>query len=113
MLSFSSTPTVNLKNAPGVNASVSQNNVTLNYALGDPAFTTIQAGSQSIVFITMQKEIALQWHAVDIPASGDFGNYFSIGTNQSILIGGPYLVRSASIAGSMLSLVSPGSTTLT
>ncbi|TCD69623.1 hypothetical protein EIP91_006848 [Steccherinum ochraceum] len=97
VLAFSSQPSVDTTNAIGVNASATGNNVTLNYSLGDPAFTNIRAGGKTVVVVTMQKETALNWHAVDIPGSGTFGNYFSIGTNQSVLVGGPYLVRTASL----------------
>ncbi|THH33329.1 hypothetical protein EUX98_g843 [Antrodiella citrinella] len=103
VLTFGSAPQVDLTNALGVNISVSKDTITLNYALGAPAFTSIKTGGKSVVVVTMQKETALNWHAVDLPGDGNFGNYFSIGTNSrkfdSILVGGPYLVRSASLVG--------------
>lgn len=34
----------------------------------------------------------------------DFGNYWQYGTNTSVLIGGPYLVRNATISGSTLAI---------
>ena len=82
VLTFSSQPQVDLRNAPGVKSVVSQNTVTLNYVLGEPAFTTIKAGGKTTVVGTMQKETALNWHVVDLPEPGTFGNYFSIGTNR-------------------------------
>lgn len=82
-LSFPSNSMAELKSAQGgVSAEVSQNTVTLNYDLGPPSFTTLSGGGKTVIVITMQKETALNWHAVDIPGGGNFGNYFSIGTNQ-------------------------------
>ncbi|KAH9948330.1 glycoside hydrolase superfamily [Amylocystis lapponica] len=37
-------------------------------------------------------------------ASAPFANYFQFGTNETVLVGGPYLVRNASIAGGTLAL---------
>lgn len=37
-------------------------------------------------------------------SGGDFANYWQVGTNSSVLVGGPYLVRNASIAGDELRL---------
>jgi len=50
----------------------------------------------------MQKETALNWHAVDLPGHGNYANYFNFGTNSSVLVGGPYLIRSASLIGNTI-----------
>ncbi len=114
---------LDMSNAPAVLHSASNGTLTLNYELGVPNFVEITLGSKSVVAIIMDKSTASQWHAPDIPGQGVFGQYFSIGTNQrsvylaspcaslcqlenSVLVGGPYLVRSAAISGSTLSLVS-------
>lgn len=45
------------------------------------------------------------WSPVIAGAESDpFRNYWGIGTNQSILVGGPYLVRSATVEGDNLAL---------
>lgn len=71
--------------------------------------------------IIFDKAVASQWHAPILPAAGAFGNFFSVGTNSryghfisfclidymafSVLVGGPYLIRSASVDGNTLALV--------
>ncbi|KAJ7743740.1 glycoside hydrolase family 35 protein [Mycena maculata] len=47
-----------------------------------------------------------------IPGTSNFGSYWSIGSNSSVLIGGPYLVRKATISGSQLALVGDLNTTV-
>lgn len=43
------------------------------------------------------------WNPVT-PGAGSFAHYWQIGSNASILVGGPYLVRHATISGTRLSL---------
>ncbi|KAK7686364.1 hypothetical protein QCA50_010588 [Cerrena zonata] len=104
VFNFGSTPDVNLDNAPGVTSSISGNSVTLNYKLQGISSVTITSGGKTIEVLIMDKSTALQWNAVDIPGRGNFGGFFSFGTNQSVLIGGPYLVRTANIKGGTLAL---------
>ena len=86
VLTFNSRPSVDTKTAPGVQSSVSGNTVTLTYTLGSPAFTRISFGFKTVVVGTMAKETALNWHAVDLPNGGSFGNYFSLGTNSRYVL---------------------------
>ncbi|CAL1714365.1 unnamed protein product [Somion occarium] len=104
VFNFVSTPTVDLSNAPGVISKISGNHLTLNYMLQGFGVTTITVGTNKVHVVIMDKTTALQWHASDIAGKGDFGAHFSIGTNQSVLVGGPYLVRTASISRDTLSL---------
>ncbi|KAK7031967.1 glycoside hydrolase family 35 protein [Favolaschia claudopus] len=46
-----------------------------------------------------------------VPGTSTFGNYWDIGTNSTVLVGGPYLVRNATISGSRLALVGDLNTT--
>ncbi|KAI0074511.1 glycoside hydrolase family 35 protein [Panus rudis PR-1116 ss-1] len=106
VLSLPSAPKVDLSHAPGVSSSVSSNTVTLSntFTPGSSAYASITAGKQAIEVVTLDKSTALKWHAVDIPGKGKFGGHFSVVTNQSVLVSGPYLIRSASISGNTLSL---------
>ncbi|KAH8834879.1 glycoside hydrolase family 35 protein [Flagelloscypha sp. PMI_526] len=79
--------------------------VTIRYALGVAQFLHLDIGGGGISVIILDKETAYAWHAPIIPAQGTFGNYFSIGTNESVLVSGPYLVRSAAIHGDTLAFV--------
>ncbi|KAI0339557.1 glycoside hydrolase family 35 protein [Trametopsis cervina] len=105
MLTFSDDPIVDLSDAHGAAASISNNTLTVNHILGPTAWIPVTVGVQrSTVLIIMDKATASNWHAPVIPGSNEFGNYFSIGTNQSVLVGGPYLVRTADISQTTLSL---------
>lgn len=42
---------------------------------------TIGSQDRSVVLVLMDKATANLWHAPVIPATGSFGNYFSVGTN--------------------------------
>ncbi|GLB41894.1 putative beta-galactosidase, domain 3 [Lyophyllum shimeji] len=95
-------PTV--ANPPTVTSSFSNGTLTLNYSLAGSQFVTITSGSNVIVAIVLDKATANTWHAPTIPGSGPFKEFFSVGTNQTVLIGGPYLVRTASISGNTLTL---------
>lgn len=103
---------------------IENNAVTLNSQLGSPVYISMTSHTGSVVAILMDKETASQWHAPIISGRGIFSRHFSIGTNErpvyfafsrllhnltiycSVLVGGPYLVRTASIVGSTLALVS-------
>ncbi|TDL23439.1 glycoside hydrolase family 35 protein [Rickenella mellea] len=88
----------------GVTSTVSGNLVTLNYNLNGVQHATITAGTATIQVIMVDKATAYNWHFPVIAGTGTFANYFSVGTNQSVIVAGPYIVRSASIAGNTLSL---------
>ncbi|KAF8078179.1 glycoside hydrolase family 35 protein [Lyophyllum atratum] len=100
---FSNAPVVS--KPPTVISSFSNGTLTLNYSLNGVQFITITSGGNTVVAIILDKATANTWHAPIIPGSGDFGEFFSLGTNQSVLVAGPYLVRTALISGNTLSLV--------
>ncbi|KAF7346101.1 Beta-galactosidase [Mycena sanguinolenta] len=74
------------------------------YTLSGSSFVPITLGSANIVAIILDKATANQWHAPIIAGPGPFGNYFSIGSNETVLVSGPYVLRNASIASNTLSL---------
>lgn len=87
----------------------------LKDALPSTTIVTLSPGSQGLVTIwdsdtqlilfADPNTAATFWSPVISGAASDpFRNYWSIGTNESILVGGPYLVRNASISGSTLAL---------
>ncbi|KAH8833226.1 glycoside hydrolase family 35 protein [Flagelloscypha sp. PMI_526] len=84
---------------------------TIQYKLGGTQFLDLDVGGVGISAIILDKETAYTWHAPVIPAEGNFGNFFSIGTNQSVLVSGPYLIRTAAIQGDVLALVGDLNTT--
>ncbi|KAJ4474972.1 glycoside hydrolase family 35 protein [Lentinula aciculospora] len=114
VLLFASEPTVDTSNAPNVNSTYSNGTLILQYLLDGIQFVTIEHDNSMLVSIIMDKTVANQWHAPVLPGNGAFGNYFSIGSNETVLVGGPYVVRNASIAGDTLSLTGDlnGTTTI-
>ncbi|KAJ7288517.1 glycoside hydrolase family 35 protein [Mycena rebaudengoi] len=101
---FASAPVVNLGGASGVSSSFTNGTLVLGYTLNGSAFVTIRSGTKVIVVVLLDKQTANTWHAPIIAAPGNFGNFFSIGTNQTVLVSGPYVLRTAEISGNRLSL---------
>ncbi|SJL04082.1 related to Probable beta-galactosidase C [Armillaria ostoyae] len=94
----------NLQDAPGASATLSDGRLTLQYTLKGSQSIPIQLQSTKFVVILLDKATAYQWHAPIIEGSGTFGNFFSIGTNETVLVGGPYVLRSSSLSGNTLEL---------
>ena len=103
VLTFSSAPTVSAD--PNVTSKFADGLLTLHYTLTGIQLVTIVASGNRINLLIMDKLTAYTWHAPLIAESGTFGNFYSVGTNTTILVGGPYVVRNASISGNTLSLV--------
>ncbi|KAJ7714180.1 glycoside hydrolase family 35 protein [Mycena metata] len=101
---FSSAPNVNLAGVSGVSSTFSNGTLVLNYSVNGSAFVPITLGTTSIVAVILDKPTANQWHAPVIAGSGTFGNFFSIGSNQTVLVSGPYVLRAAAILKNTLSL---------
>ncbi|KAI0765993.1 glycoside hydrolase family 35 protein [Irpex lacteus] len=105
-LTFPGAPTTNTDNAPGISVTTNSSSLTFNTVIESTSWIPVKVNNGvSTVLIVTDKNTAGSWHAPVIPGSGTFGNYFSIGTNQTVLVGGPYVVRSAAISGSTLNLV--------
>lgn len=66
---------------------------------------TVFESAAQLVLYADSVTAATFWAPV-IPASagGAFSNYFQFGSNETVLVGGPYLVRNASISGGQLAL---------
>ncbi|KAJ7729673.1 glycoside hydrolase family 35 protein [Mycena maculata] len=98
----------------GVSSSILNGSLVLNYSLNGTVFVPITFGETNIVAILLDKETAYQWHAPIIEGPGSFGNFFSVGTNETVLVSGPYVLRTAAITGGTLSLAGDlnGTTTI-
>jgi hypothetical protein len=55
--------------------------------------------------LILEETVALTFSAPVLPMPGAFGQYFEVGSNQTVIIAGPNLVRSASMVGPVLSLI--------
>ncbi|KAL9713437.1 hypothetical protein Ac2012v2_003047 [Leucoagaricus gongylophorus] len=102
VFTFSSAPTVSAP--PNVFSNFTDGSLILHYTLTGIQFVTIVSTGNKINLLIMDKLTAYTWHAPIIAESGAFGNFYSIGTNTTVLVGGPYVLRNASISGNTLSL---------
>ncbi|KAF8882056.1 glycoside hydrolase family 35 protein [Gymnopilus junonius] len=97
-------PVLNLSESLNVSSRFANGLLTLNYAVGGNQLISIQDGSKSLGIIVLDKYTAYSWHAAVLARDGNFGNYFSIGSNDTVLVSGPYLVRTALILDDTLVL---------
>ncbi|VDB90643.1 unnamed protein product [Peniophora sp. CBMAI 1063] len=113
VLKLDNEPTVSLTEAPTATSAYEDGLLYLNYALDGDQYIDVE-GNSSTTIIVLDKKSAYNWHAPILPGDGDFPNFFSIGSNASVLVKGPYLVRNASISGDTLFLTGDtnGTTTL-
>lgn len=90
--------------------------LTTNTGLqGDPTIVTFLSGingqvtvidSSTLLVLYVDSVTAATFWAPTVPGhiTDPFKNYWGLGTNQTVLVGGPYLVRDASISGDTLAL---------
>ncbi|KIJ54226.1 glycoside hydrolase family 35 protein [Sphaerobolus stellatus SS14] len=97
-------PTVSFNGATNVQSTWSNGTLRLNYSLLGSSVVDIQVGKTRIRVIILEKGIANSWHAPLINGNGTFANFYSIGTNETVLVAGPYLIRDAQISGAVLKL---------
>ncbi|PFH50283.1 glycoside hydrolase family 35 protein [Amanita thiersii Skay4041] len=114
VMTFTTAPVVNVTGLSNVSSSFSNGMLTLSYSLSGSQFIPITSGNGSLVVIIMDKATANNWHAPVLAQSGTFGNYFSIGTNDTVLVGGPYIMRTAEVSQDTLKLTGDlnGTTTI-
>ncbi|KAI9568565.1 glycoside hydrolase family 35 protein [Boletus coccyginus] len=90
-------------------ASISYSSVngvsTVAFLSGIEGLVTVWDSSEQLVLYSDTTTAGTFW-SPEIPTnpSNDLANYWQIGTNSSVLIGGPYLVRNATISGSTLAI---------
>lgn len=78
---------------------------TIEFLEGIEGIITAIDNSQQLVLYADTDTVATFWAPTIAGAADDpFRNFWGIGTNQSILISGPHLVRNASITGNDLAL---------
>ncbi|KAH7885531.1 glycoside hydrolase family 35 protein [Phlebopus sp. FC_14] len=71
---------------------------------GIEGLVTVWDSSEQLILYSDTATAGTFWSPEIACESGDFANYWQFGTNTSILVGGPYLVRNATISGSTLAL---------
>lgn len=86
---------------------VSKETTIVSFLVGFPSdlLTVWDSSSLLILFADTTTAAAFWSPSVTTPGSGDpFNAFWGIGTNTSVLVGGPYLVRSAQINDNVLAL---------
>ncbi|KDR66703.1 hypothetical protein GALMADRAFT_80472, partial [Galerina marginata CBS 339.88] len=77
----------------------------VTFMTGISDLITVWDSNTQLVLFADTATAATFWSPVIAGRSADpFRNYWGIGTNESIIVGGPYLVRDASISGTTLAL---------
>ncbi|KAJ7125804.1 glycoside hydrolase family 35 protein [Mycena crocata] len=90
--------------SPLITFTPSANQTIVAFQAGVKGLQTVWDSNTQLVLFADSVTAATFWSPV-IAGSGAFGSYWAIGSNNSVLVGGPYLVRNATISGSRLALV--------
>lgn len=109
-LELTGTPNVQIKSADvgfttSNSTSASANQTVVSLLSGIEGFITVYDSSTQLILYADEDTAGTWWNPVIPAASGDFPHFWQLGTNSSVLVGGPYLVRNATISGSTLKLV--------
>lgn len=89
------------RNTPGVVT----NSTIVSFLPGIEGLVTVWDSDTQLVLFADSETAATFWSPVIAGSTNDpLRNYWGLGTNQSIIVGGPYLVRTATISGSRLAL---------
>jgi hypothetical protein len=101
-ITFSGTPRIQ---GAGV-STTSINGVTIvTFLPGIQGLVTVWDSSEQLVLYSDIDTAGTFWSPeISVDSYVEFKNYWQFGTNTSILVGGPYLVRNATITGTTLAL---------
>ncbi|EIW81147.1 glycoside hydrolase family 35 protein [Coniophora puteana RWD-64-598 SS2] len=104
---FTGTPYMQANSSDVTTTSASGSNATVvNFLPGVQGLITVYDSTEQLVLFADTVTAGDFW-SPDVPSSDSsdaFGAYWQFGTNTSVLVGGPYLVRNATIDGSTLAL---------
>ncbi|THU84979.1 glycoside hydrolase family 35 protein [Dendrothele bispora CBS 962.96] len=105
---FQATPLVQLKKVSDLNPSFqsdAEGFTVVQIVEGVEGLVTVYDSDTQLILYADYDTTTTFWQPTIASSSSDsFGNFWGIGTNESVIIGGPYLVRSAAISGSTLAL---------
>ncbi|KAJ6612291.1 beta-galactosidase, domain 2-domain-containing protein [Mycena sp. CBHHK59/15] len=97
--------------SPLITFTAKDNETTVAFLPGIKGLQTVWDSNTQLVLFADSATATTFWSPV-IAAKSTFGSFWGIGSNTSVLVGGPYLVRSASISGSQLALTGDLNTTV-
>lgn len=82
-----------------------EGNTIVGFGAGIEGLVTVWDSNTQLILYADSETAATFWNPVIAGDSKDpLRNYWGVGTNESILVGGPYLVRDATLSGSKLAL---------
>lgn len=81
------------------------NYTSIAFAPGDAGVITVYESDTELVLYSDPVTAATFWAPVIPAAAADFSSYWQIGSNETVLVGGPYLIRNATVSSSTLALV--------
>lgn len=84
--------------------SSTSDHTTIGFLSGIEGLVTVHDSDQQLILYSDKHTAATFWAPVIPSSSSTFANYWQFGTNASLLVGGPFLVRNASIVGEDLAL---------
>ncbi|KAJ7022668.1 glycoside hydrolase family 35 protein [Mycena alexandri] len=97
--------------SPLITFTASTNGTTIvAFQAGVQGLNTIWDSNTQLILFADSVTATTFWAPV-IPGTSTFSNYWAIGSNTSVLVGGPYLVRNATVSGSRLALTGDLNTT--
>ncbi|KAL8286247.1 hypothetical protein RQP46_004735 [Phenoliferia psychrophenolica] len=76
---------------------------TLDISTSTPGLSAHTVSESLLVLYADADTAGTFWNPL-IPSKSTFENFYSFGTNETVLVGGPYLVRNASISGATLEI---------
>lgn len=81
---FASQPSVSVaSSAQNVTSTFTNGTLTLNYELQGSQYVNINGNGTNINVVLLDKNTATTWHAPVIPGTGAFGQFFSVGSNET------------------------------
>ncbi|KAJ8507040.1 hypothetical protein ONZ45_g10555 [Pleurotus djamor] len=105
-LTFSGTPrNAHARSSAFATTQASGGRTTISFLSGIEGLITVFDSDKQLILFADTTTAGTFWAPTIAPKSSDpLKNFWQFGTNTSILVGGPQLVRSASISGSQLAL---------
>jgi hypothetical protein len=97
--------------SPLITFTASANQTIVAFQAGVKGLQTVWDSNTQLVLFADSVTVTTFWAPV-VPGTSTFGNYWALGSNTTVLVGGPYLVRNATISGSQLALVGDLNTTV-
>ncbi|KAG7089034.1 hypothetical protein E1B28_010744 [Marasmius oreades] len=76
----------------------------ITFAKGIKGLHTVHSSRERLVLFADTKTAGTFWSPAIADPNDPHGNFWSIGTNETVLVGGPYLVRTAKITKGLLEL---------